>query len=176
MTTFFTSDHHFGHANIIEYCRRPFASAEEMDAEMEARWRARVRPDDLVYHLGDFSFGPLDAIARRARALPGRKVLIVGNHDTHHFRRKASQRCLDFFMREAGFEQAVESMPLEINGRAVFLSHRPEEEATMQALRAELNLHGHVHERYNRRGSRINVGVDVRGFEPRTLEELTRAG
>ena len=42
MTTFFTSDHHFGHANIIEYCRRPFASAEEMDAEMEARWRARV--------------------------------------------------------------------------------------------------------------------------------------
>ena len=172
MTTFFTSDHHFGHANIIEYCRRPFASAEEMDAEMEARWRARVRPDDLVYRLGDFSFGPLDAIARRARALPGRKVLVVGNH----FRRKASQRCLDFFVRETGFEQAVESMPLEIGGRAAFLTHRPAEEVTMRGARAELNLHGHVHERYARRGSRINVGVDVRGFEPRTLEELTRAG
>jgi len=28
---YFTADHHFGHANVIRHCDRPFASAHEMD-------------------------------------------------------------------------------------------------------------------------------------------------
>jgi calcineurin-like phosphoesterase family protein len=50
---FFTSDTHFGHANIIKYCGRPFASVEEMNRELIARWNAVVGPRDTVYHLGD---------------------------------------------------------------------------------------------------------------------------
>ena len=35
--TFFTSDTHFNHANVIKYCARPFASLEVMNREMITR-------------------------------------------------------------------------------------------------------------------------------------------
>ena len=54
-TVFFTSDHHFGHQNIIRHCQRPFGGAAEMDEELIRRWNERVRPGDEVYHLGDFA-------------------------------------------------------------------------------------------------------------------------
>lgn len=44
----FTSDPHFGHANIIKYSRRPFASPVDMDAHLIKNWNAVVKPDDVV--------------------------------------------------------------------------------------------------------------------------------
>lgn len=39
---YFTSDLHFGHKNIIRFCDRPFASAEEMDERLIENWNAKV--------------------------------------------------------------------------------------------------------------------------------------
>ena len=79
---FFTADTHFGHANIIGYCARPFASVEEMDEAMIANWNAVVGADDVVWHLGDFA---LRADAKHVgavfRRLNGVKHLVLGNHD-----------------------------------------------------------------------------------------------
>lgn len=50
---FFTSDLHFGHANVIRFDNRPFATVEEMDAELIRRWNDKVAKGDLVYVLGD---------------------------------------------------------------------------------------------------------------------------
>lgn len=44
---FFTSDHHFSHANIIRYCNRPFASAEEMNQELIRRWNQTVSLNEV---------------------------------------------------------------------------------------------------------------------------------
>lgn len=41
--TYFTSDQHFGHFNIIRLCNRPFASLAEMNATMLERWKAKVK-------------------------------------------------------------------------------------------------------------------------------------
>jgi calcineurin-like phosphoesterase family protein len=176
--TYFTSDHHFGHKKIVEYSGRPFSSTEEMDAEMVRRWNARVRPEDTVYHLGDFSFGSLDDIIANVRRLNGRKILIVGNHDFYHFRRgsRASDwtRAHNFFLA-AGFAEVAQRKALWFQGVAVvLLTHVPVFDATEVNLHegANLNLCGHVHEHWARRGHCINVGVDVRDFEPKTLEEL----
>jgi calcineurin-like phosphoesterase family protein len=46
--THFYSDPHFGHTNIIKYCDRPFASVDEMNEELVARYNASVGPDDFV--------------------------------------------------------------------------------------------------------------------------------
>ena len=48
MALFFTADTHFGHANIIRYCGRPFADAAAMDGALIAIWNAAVAPGDTV--------------------------------------------------------------------------------------------------------------------------------
>lgn len=79
---FFTSDTHFGHANIIQHCERPFASVEEMTEKLIENWNACVKAGDRVYHLGDFALklnvSEIESIVRR---LHGEKFLVWGNHD-----------------------------------------------------------------------------------------------
>lgn len=152
--TFFTSDTHFNHANVIKYCGRPFASVEEMNREMIARWNAVVRPEDIVYHLGDFALGKASEWPAFLRQLNGaKKILVIGNHD-----RSPKQ------MLEGGFDEVHEK--LEWNGWR--LQHHPI--ATNWKL-----LCGHIHEKWKRIGWVINVGVDVWDFTPRTIEELLKA-
>lgn len=57
MTWWFTSDTHFDHANVIEYCKRPFSNVEEMNEAMIRNWNKRVMPEDTIFHLGDFHLG-----------------------------------------------------------------------------------------------------------------------
>jgi hypothetical protein len=67
-------------------------------------------------------------------------------------------------MLEAGFNEVHQD--LQWNGW--LLQHKPMR--TQQRL-----LCGHVHEKWLRLGWIINVGVDVWGFTPRTIEELVTA-
>ena len=55
MTAFFTGCTHFSHDNIIRLAGRPFADVNEMNEALVERWNAKVRPTDVVYHLGDFA-------------------------------------------------------------------------------------------------------------------------
>jgi Predicted phosphoesterase or phosphohydrolase len=81
----FTSDTHWGHANILKYDNRPFATIEEHDEELVRRWNAVVSPGDVVYHLGDVAWHKkaIDTDILLAR-LHGTKILITGNHDKGH--------------------------------------------------------------------------------------------
>lgn len=157
---YFTSDTHFAHTNIIKYCGRPFANVEEMNETMIARWNARVKPEDTVFHLGDFAMGPAENVGLFLERLNGKVTLVRGNHD----------RSIDR-MRTFGFIGAGDWLWFKWNEQHYLLTHRPVREA-MEYPPFDFNLHGHVHEKYARQGNRINVGVDVRGFEPKTLEEL----
>ena len=78
--TYFTSDQHFGHFNIIRLCGRPFETVEEMDEALLSKWNAKVKADDTVYILGDLFFRAAK-VEPILKALNGRKHLIVGNHD-----------------------------------------------------------------------------------------------
>ena len=56
---YFISDTHFYHKSIIPYCKRPFASIEEMNKKLIDNWNYTINDDDTIYFLGDFSFGNL---------------------------------------------------------------------------------------------------------------------
>ena len=51
-------------------------------------WTRDVRDHDTVICLGDAAMGrPTDGLIDRIRRRPGRKILVVGNHDHAHIRR-----------------------------------------------------------------------------------------
>ena len=53
-TMYFTSDTHFKQQRTLELSRRPFVDALNMDLELVSNWNKTVRPNDIVYHAGDF--------------------------------------------------------------------------------------------------------------------------
>jgi len=56
MTTWFTADQHFGHANIIKWCKRPFNDINEMEQVIIDNYNEVVAADDHVFMLGDLSW------------------------------------------------------------------------------------------------------------------------
>jgi calcineurin-like phosphoesterase family protein len=169
---FFTSDHHFSHANIIRYCNRPFASVEEMDQELIRRWNQTVSPDDTVYYLGDFSLS-LAAVESITPQLYGRKILIMGNHDLcHPVNKKRASVGRELYLR-AGFHHLpylTPTAPDKYSGK--FDKFRPKNEGGWL-------LCGHVHEKWREQERMINVGVDVWSFCPvpmTTIEVLIMQG
>ncbi|ORE90760.1 metallophosphoesterase [Aurantimonas sp. 22II-16-19i] len=156
--TFFTADTHFGHASVIRMCGRPFATVDEMNREMIARWNAAVGPRDEIWHLGDFAYKMPVADARGIwDALNGRKSLIRGNHD------KAS-------VAEWGWESVHDLHEIAVDGRRVVLCHYPLAEWPAY-FRDAIHLYGHVHGNRHVAGA-VDVGVDCWDFRPVTLAEI----
>ena len=79
--TYFTADEHYGHKNVIDLCNRPFASLAEMEEVLVANNNAIVQPEDVVYHLGDFSFYNVERTQAIIRRLTGQHIFLQGNHD-----------------------------------------------------------------------------------------------
>jgi calcineurin-like phosphoesterase family protein len=81
MTTFFTSDTHFGHARILELSDRPFRDVQHMNEMLIKNWNDVVAPTDHVYHLGDVALGSFEDSMKCVARLNGIKHLVMGNHD-----------------------------------------------------------------------------------------------
>jgi len=177
MATWWTSDTHFSHANIIKYCDRPFSSVGHMNGEMLARWNRLVKPGDTVYHLGDLALGPIDESLSLTAALHGHRFLVPGNHDRisslpEH--RKHRDRFVVAYER-AGWTILPEVFEMEIGGYPVVVSHYPyagdshDKDRFTKVRPVDHGLpviHGHVHDTFVTSGRQFNVGVDVRGYQP----------
>lgn len=171
----FTSDTHFGHANIIPYCGRPFRDVTEMNGALIHNWNVRVRASDRVIHLGDFALGPKDLWRGYRQALNGRILFVVGNHDAPRAR----------WIQEVllpGDEWCEQFVYTTADGTAIHLAHVPPGYDDGREMPTEIThddstgtrFCGHVHDAWSVHPSNdcINIGVDVRGFEPRTWQEL----
>ena len=156
MTTFFTSDTHFGDHRTLNIHKRPFASTAEMDEALVADWNATVGPGDVVWHLGDFA----RTAAIAARVLPrlnGTKHLLLGNNDPGP--------------QPPGWASVAAYAELTLDGAALVLCHYPFR-TWNGAHRGALNLHGHSHGRLKPLPRQFDVGVDARAWRPVTLAEL----
>ncbi len=165
MTTYFTSDTHFGHAAIIQLCRRPFATVGEMDEAIIARWNETVSPGDTVYHLGDFCFRNEASAESYVARLNGKIHFIRGNHDKHTLRDHAHL-----------FASVSDIKEIEIGHRRIVLCHYPMRE-WHAAWQGAWHLFGHVHGRLDQQplGLSLDVGVDSHDFRPWSLAEIEAA-
>jgi len=170
METWFTSDTHFNHDNILHLgTGRPFKTIEEHNEFLIAAWNNRVKPGDRVYHLGDFAMGDRRLIPDIVKRLNGLITLVLGNHDR-------PRSC------DGHFHDMVHSVSMVCDHGKILMRHAPNDldpwsQGSRDLVREspggyDYYLHGHVHNRWTRRGKFVNVGVDVRDFEPKTLEEL----
>ena len=148
-----TSDTHFYHKNIIRYANRPFKDVKEMNNEIIRRWNSVVGKNDIVYHLGDFSFGNRRQKIEILSKLNGRIILLKGNHD----RGKSNK-----WWKDLGFDEVFDSILVIDN---YILSHEPLYIEGVLSLNVgvdmwnfypipfpttnqPINLCGHVHEKW----------------------------
>lgn len=162
MTIWITSDTHFHHENIIRYENRPFRSKEEMNESLIARWNSVVKPEDLVYHLGDFGLGrPADMLTIR-KLLNGKITLIRGNHDD------ALGKLL-----EMGFDSICNELTLQYKNWQFHMTHIPQADLLYDTTNHNMiNIHGHIHGKNRATMNRINVSCDAWDYTPVTLEDL----
>lgn len=78
--TFFSSDYHLSHGNVIKYDNRPFKNIDEMNETIITNHNEIVRDDDDLYFLGDFCFNFRDA-EELMKQFKGNLFFIKGNHD-----------------------------------------------------------------------------------------------
>ncbi len=156
---FFISDTHFGHENIIKLADRPFKTVEEM--AMIANWNSVVKPNDEVYHLGDFSYraSGIEYLETTFRRLRGRKHLVLGNHDGVDSTRLPWASVGSHYRGRAGKIR-------------VHLMHYPMREWDGY-WRGTVHLHGHTHGTLPDIPGSMDVGVERLNYTPIELGEVT---
>ena len=182
---FFTSDTHYSHSNICsattnwsvnEGYARKFDSLQDMNQRLVDNINNRVGEDDILIHLGDWSFGGFDKIEEFRSQINCKNIyLVLGNHDHHIERNKEGIQKL--------FSSVQQYLRLDVR--------RPVNKATVEKFtfvcmhypiaswhdmnQGVIHLHGHVHLPANLRlaeGKAMDVGVDGNELEPISMDEV----
>ena len=179
-----TSDTHYSHKNICrgvtnwrmpdgsipESQTRPYDTIERMNAAIVNNINSCVGQDDILIHLGDWSFGGFENIEEFYNRLICKNIhLVLGNHDHHIDRNRGDVRKL--FLSVNWFEQ------FEYQGETIEMCHYPI--SSWNSLRkGRIHLHGHCHLPHSKKisnGRRMDIGMDGHpDFEPYELKEVIK--
>lgn len=170
----FTSDTHFWHNNIIQYCSRPYSSVEMMNELLIEAWNECVRPQDTIWHLGDFAFCGKNKAIEILEQLNGHKNLVVGNHD-YSLVKKIDvffDEVVDYKMLKVHLNYQADDGEIVQYYQPVVLCHFPL--LSWDLMRhGSWHLHGHCHGTLPKTAAlRLDVGVDVHGYHPINTEQI----
>lgn len=174
MKTWFISDNHFYHSNILNFTddtgdliRPGFENMEHMNEHMVEKWNSVVGKNDKVYHLGDvvmktgaWAFEILDR-------LNGERVLIRGNHD------KAKLNIYARYFKDVRSEIHMKTSERDM----VIFTHRPIRIAGDDkefVERNTFNVHGHIHQNIIDDFRYINVSVEAIDYTPVSWHEIDK--
>lgn len=144
---------HFDDIQVLNY-RKRFTSLEDMNEQLATSWEEQVSPDDVVYILGDFA---ADRIVYWTERLPGRKILIEGNHDRLSI------------LHEEVFERIEQQVLLRVPSSkpnekpsTFFMSHYPMV-SWPEKQNGCIHVHAHSHGQGLKRGQKVSgpMKVDV---------------
>ena len=167
---FVISDTHFNHANILgfkDYIGKPcreFDNVDQMNEAMMDNWVSVVGPKDTVIHCGDVLFGldKVDWLTANFAKLPGKKRLVLGNHD--------NPKHLAPFFKDI-------QMWIDMSDKGFLFSHTPQHASTLAESHRfgtgkVLNVHGHIHTNPSPEGPYKCVCVEQTNFTPVDIETL----
>lgn len=172
MKIWFSSDLHFGHNKDFMYEPRGFHSIKEHDEIIIKNWNEIVKPEDKVYILGDLMLNDTDAGIEKVNQLNGRKVIILGNHDTPIRIERYREELNDII-------DIMYAYQFKYNKHYLYLSHYPTITANYDDdkpwAKHLINLFGHTHQKekfYNNNPYMYNVGLDANDNKPVSIDEI----
>lgn len=185
----FTSDTHHSHKNICigvsdwddkEKSCRNFQTLEEMNELIVNNINKYVKADDILYHLGDWSFGGIENILEFRKQIKCKNIYLVpGNHD-HHIKKNKLLPQKEYDINIYAYDCFLEVLPeltkIVIDKKEVILCHFPLEEWENMD-RGSIMLHGHCHHTkdnsfMNIYCKRKDVGIDNPEFRPYSWNEI----
>jgi len=179
----FTSDTHYNHANICSSTTkwtdpvtiREFKTLEHMNSHLVGNINEVVGQDDILFHLGDWSFGGFESIEQFRNQIVCQNVHIVtGNHD-HHIENNRGD-CQNLFSSVNKYVELNVKWPVgpEMHDANFVLMHFPIASWNNMA-RGAIHLHGHVHFNPNVRlqeGKMMDVGCEGNNLYPIDMSEV----
>jgi len=142
---FFTADTHYHHRNLVRGeskwastrgCR-DFDTLEENDKKLIEGINSTVGVDDVLFHLGDFSFGDIKYYKEFRSQIKCQNIyLIYGNHDGWIIRNDSG---LQGLFKECSFYREV-----TYNGQKIIMSHYGFR-VWNKSHEGSWMLHGHSH-------------------------------
>lgn len=154
-----TADWHIDHENILKFRQLDVTTVEEHNTLIFDNYNDMIGKNDLVYFHGDilFSKNHLDTLKK----LPGRKILILGNH------------CRDKSIRPTILDliQVFDDIQGITKHKRTWLTHAPVHE---DELRGCMNIHGHTHNHFIDNPMYLNVCLEHWNMKPVAREELLK--
>lgn len=164
---YFAADHHFGHNNIIRFCKRPVIDMNSMIEMLVAKHNDKVKPEDNVYFIGDLFWRTLGFSAANdlLDRLHGNKHYVLGNHEELIESHWALQNKF-VWVKERAFLHypGIQRIVLDhYAGRVWRDSHK-----------GSWQLFGHSHGELPYLADKLSmdVGVDCIGYAPISLDEV----
>lgn len=163
---FLCSDHHFGHANLLNFKKqngdpiRSFDHIDHMNEYIIEKHNSVVNPCDKVYYCGDVTMS--NKYMHLLNRMNGEKVLIKGNHDT---------------LKLSQYEPYFKDIRGSHQFSGVIMTHIPIHIESLS--RWKLNIHGHLHynrvkDQYGKEDHRYyNVSMEcLKDYTPISLEQI----
>ena len=147
------ADTHLGHATFKENELRP----KDYEEQIFSNWLRLVKVDDTVIHLGDVVEEYNLEMLEKFLALPGKKILIRGNHDT--------DLVVDALQNGAGF--CCEELIMTFAGMRILFTHKPK-----YRHEYDINIHGHLHTIYPLSAQKLflPIALEYMGYAPLALD------
>lgn len=169
----FVSDLHFLHRNIIKYNREYCDNVDEMNELIVKEWNAVVKPNDLVFDLGDLSMGSMKLAKSLLIRLNGFIVHLKGNHN--------GPKEYEFFAEDNPKQLFLDSPYLMtvLNGLKIVMCHYPLV-SWDDMHKGSIHLYGHCHGSLgiaDKLGKSLDVGIDntynrIQQLRPISLAEV----
>ena len=151
----FTADAHYGHANIIKYCNRPFIDVHHMNRVIRNNFNSVVKNNDITVHIGDFCWAHNKKEAEKyIRRLNGNHIFVKGSHDSW------LPNTSPYMWRKM------------IEGQFIVCCHYAMR-TWERAYHGSWQLYGHSHGRLDGIGKQYDVGVDKNNFYPVSFEQIS---
>lgn len=174
---FITSDLHLSHDQEFLYSPRGFSSIKEMNEAIVEKWNTIVKPEDIIYNLGDMAMNDISAAIPYLKQLNGFQWWIRGNHDSMKKIQQITDECKNISL--ISNPEASWATMFKYGKIYCYLSHYPTLTANYDEKHFNqhvIALHGHTHQQINfmypNNPFCYHVGMDSHNCTPVSLDEI----